>query len=56
MKTAAILSVLLGLGFAIAVPAFATNFGEGLTVIYGQDQCKDGEKWDEATQKCVKGE
>lgn len=39
--------MLAAAGLAFAVPASAyTN-----TVVYGQEDCKEGEKWNEETQK-----
>ena len=34
--------------FAFATPAIAFND----TVVYGQEDCKEGEKWNEDTKKC----
>ncbi len=50
-------TVLAAFGFAIAasVGAFAGTFGDRTSstgVLFAQEDCKDGEKWNEETQKC----
>ncbi len=43
----------LGLSLGIAVPALsAVSMGTTDTTIAAQDDCKEGEKWNEEKQKC----
>ncbi len=48
-----LLFLVTALGFAFATPATAANTDR---VVFGQEDCKEGEKWNEETQKCEKGE
>lgn len=60
MKTALMTLSTLGLVFALSGPAAAVG-SKGLSVVTGglapvveqTTKCKPGEKWDEATQKCM---
>ncbi|MGI9414045.1 MAG: hypothetical protein ACR2PM_10270 [Hyphomicrobiales bacterium] len=45
MKKFLMIAALVGFAFGAASPAFA-----------GPEDCKEGEKWNEATQQCEKAE
>ena len=53
MKNLLMLAALLG--FAFAAPANA-YFATADNTVYGQEDCKEGEKWNEDTQKCEPGQ
>ena len=46
-----LLLIVAAAGFAFATPAIAFTD----TTVYGQEDCKEGEKWNEDTQKCEPG-
>ena len=55
MKKLTLMLSLLGLAFAGTIGAFASVSGERSVsngVVFAQEDCKDGEKWNEDTQKC----
>lgn len=54
MKHAALLLALTGGVFATAFGALATvPTGHGVSgIVYAEADCKEGEKWNEATGKC----
>ena len=47
MKKLLLLAAAAGLAFATPVSAYTQK-----NVVYGQEDCKEGEKWNEETQKC----
>ncbi|GBF25766.1 hypothetical protein MnTg02_00800 [bacterium MnTg02] len=60
MKNATLMLATAAFAFGLATQSWATpspnlslsNSG----LVYGQDKCKEGEKWDEAMKKCVKSD
>lgn len=57
MKKTAMIFVLLGFTGGLAAPALASGLGGDSAVLFEQmKKCKDNEKWDEKTKKCVKKE
>lgn len=58
MKIFAILATLIVSVFAMSFGSLATITGatSQSSVVYGQDDCKDGETWNEEKQACEKAE
>ncbi|MEM8686528.1 MAG: hypothetical protein AAGF81_04310 [Pseudomonadota bacterium] len=46
MKKVLLLAAAAGLAFAVPASAYTNQ------IVYGQEDCKEGEKWNEETQKC----
>ncbi len=46
MKKVLMLAAAAGLAFAVPASAYTNS------IVYGQEDCKEGEKWNEETQKC----
>lgn len=54
MKSTVLALMLAAFAFGATAPALATVLTDTQDVIYQQDKCKKGEKWNADTKKCEK--
>jgi len=56
MKKSVLMLAIVGFGLNLAIPAFAMAPKGGDLTVYQEDQCEEGQVWDDEQQKCVPAE